>query len=571
MRRTLLTMLLATLPAALGAQDTAATAMQTLPADVRRLVVDRWNGANEFRASDRADIGATSEVRGNVSVLRGPLLLAGHVTGDVLMINGDVLLQPTARIDGDLLVVGGDVDGLATAHIGGSTRIYRPSLVYREDGDRIVALNEEGQPTEESWWRRLERRREGNWSQAVRIVQAGPYNRVEGLPIQLGPAIQRLTPWGSVRFDGAAIIRTGTSFSSDRADVGNVVRTEVRIGRERGVGVGAQIFDEVEPIESWQLSDLETALAAFVARRDYRDYYQRHGGLGSLTLYGARNLALSGSFGVERWSSRTLRNPFTLFNPDRDWRPNPSIDEGLFRVADLTLKFDTRTDPQNPWSGWLVSSDIEHGRGDITSTAQGSSPVTFAPGSKNEYTRGFFDIRRYNRLGPSAQLNMRAVVAGWLGGDQLPLERRVSVDGPGTLPGFGFRTTRTGLDRGNCNIGSAVTGVPAECDRIALGQIEYRSDLKIPFTGGLEDFPRRYRRSHDDISWVLFADAGRGWLVDHGNGQPGLDATQFPALSTFRTDIGLGLDVMGLGVYCAKALSTPSEPLNFFVRLRHRF
>ncbi|HEY4306403.1 MAG TPA: hypothetical protein VGM82_18155 [Gemmatimonadaceae bacterium] len=570
MRRTLLILLLAMTPAAIRAQEPAAP-VQTLPSDVRRLVVDRWNGANEFRASDRADIGATSEIRGNVSVLRGPLTLAGHVTGNVLMINGDVLLAPTARIDGDLLVVGGDVDGLATAHVTGSTRIYRPSLVYREDGDRIVALNEEGQPSEENWWRRLERHREGNWSEAVRIVQAGPYNRVEGLPIQLGPAIQRLTPWGSVRFDGAAIIRTGTSFSSDRADVGHVLRSEVRIGRERGIGIGAQIFDDVEPIEAWQLSDLETALAAFLARRDYRDYYQRHGGLGSLTLYGARNLSLSGSFGVERWSSRTLQNPFTLFNPDRNWRPNPSVDEGLYHVGDLTLKFDTRTDPQNPWSGWFVSSDLEHARGDISATAQGSNLAAFAPGSKNEYTRGFFDVRRYNRLGPGAQLNMRAVFAGWLGGDQMPLERRVSVDGPGTLPGFGFRTTRLGLDRGNCNVGNDVIGVPAQCDRIALGQIEYRSDLKLPFSGGLEDFPRRYRRSHDDISWVLFADAGRGWLVDHGDGVRGLEASQFPALSTFRTDIGIGLDVMGLGVYCAKALSSPSEPVNFFVRLRHRF
>jgi hypothetical protein len=570
MRRTLLTLLLATTPAALGAQASA-TPVQTLPSDVRRMVVDRWNGANEFRASDRADIGAMSEVRGNVSVLRGPLVLAGHVTGNVLMINGDVLLEPTARIDGDLIVVGGDVDGLTGAHVGGATRIYRPSLAYREEGDRIVALNDEGQPTEENWWRRLERRREGNWSQAVRIVQAGAYNRVEGLPIQLGPTIQRLTPWGSVRFDGAAIIRTGTSFSSDEADVGHVVRTEVRVGRERGIGFGAQIFDDVEPIESWQLSDLETALAAFLARRDYRDYYQRHGGLGSLTLYGARNLSLSASYGAERWSSRTLQNPFTLFNPDRDWRPNPSVDEGLFHVADLALKFDTRTDPQDPWSGWYVSSDIEHTRGNITSAAQGSSAVTFASGTKNEYTRGFFDVRRYNRLGPSAQLNMRAVLAGWMGGDQMPLERRLSVDGPGTLPGFGFRTTRDGFDRGNCNVGGAVIGVPAQCDRIALGQIEYRSDLRLPFTGGLEDFPRRYRRSHDDISWVLFADAGRGWLVHRADDLSDLDSGEFPALSTFRTDIGIGLDVMGLGVYCAKALSSPSEPVNFFVRLRHRF
>lgn len=570
MRRTLLTLLLAMMPAALGAQDTSTTA-QTLPTDVRRMVVDQWNGANEFRASDRADIAATSEVRGNVSVLRGPLILAGHVTGTVLMINGDVILEPTARIDGDLVVVGGDVDGLATAHIGGSTRIYRPMLLYRQEGDRIVALDDQGKPTEENWWRRLERRREGNWSQAVRIVQAGAYNRVEGLPIQLGPTIQRLTPWGSVRFDGAAIIRTGASFSSNRADVGHIVRGEVRVGRERGIGFGAQIFDDVEPIEAWQLSDLETALAAFVVRRDYRDYYQRHGGLGSITLYGARNLSLSASYGAERWSSRTLQNPFTLFNPDRGWRANPSVDEGLYHITDLALKFDTRTDPEDPWSGWYASTDVEHGRGHISSTAQGSPEAIFAPGSTNEYTRGFFDVRRYNRLGPSAQLNMRVVLAGWLGGDQLPLERRVSVDGPGTLPGFGFRSTRSGLDRGNCNVGHAVIGVPAECDRIALGQIEYRSDLKLPFTGGLEGFPRRYRRSHDDISWVLFADAGRGWLVDHAEGRPGLNSNELPALSTFRTDIGIGLDVMGLGIYGAKALSAPSEPLNFFVRLRHRF
>jgi len=44
-----------------------------------------------------------------------------------------------------------------------------------------------------------------------------------------------------------------------------------------------------------------------------------------------------------------------------------------------------------------------------------------------------------------------------------------------------------------------------------------------------------------------------------------------PPLSTFRTDVGLGLDFGGIGVYCAKSVSSPTEPANFFVRLRHRF
>jgi hypothetical protein len=33
----------------------------------------------------------------------------------------------------------------------------------------------------------------------------------------------------------------------------------------------------------------------------------------------------------------------------------------------------------------------------------------------------------------------------------------------------------------------------------------------------------------------------------------------------------LGLDIGGIGIYAAKSVSTPGEPANFFVRLRHRF
>jgi hypothetical protein len=570
MRRTLLTLLLALTPAVAAAQQT--TPANALPSDIQRMVVDRWNGENEYRSTQRSEIRESTEIRGNVSVLHGPLMLGGHVTGSVLVINGDAILAPTAQIDGDLIVVGGDVEGRATAHVGGSTFIYRESLNYREDGDRIVALGADGSTQSDSWWQRIERHGSGNWSEAVRVVQAGAYNRVEGLPIQLGPALSRLTPWGSVRFDAAAIVRTGSSFQSDRADVGHILSSEVRVGRERGIGIGGRVFNSVDPIESWQLSDLETALAAFLARRDYRDYYARHGGTGSLTLYGAHDLSLSASYGAERWSSRTLNNPFTLFNAERNWRPNPFIDEGLFHLGQLSLKFDTRTDRSDPGAGWFLNGDLEHGRGRITDSPP-ISPVS-APVLDNvsEYTRAFFDFRRYNRLGPKAQLNMRLVLGGWLGGDDLPLERRVSVDGPGALPGFGFRSDRSGIDVGNCNVGGPVNGTPAQCDRIALAQIEYRGNLSTGFGGRWEDWPNILRDARGDISWVLFADAGRGWLVGT-SGVSGLtyDDAVIPPLATFRTDIGLGLDVAGIGIYGAKALSSPREPANFFVRLRHRF
>jgi hypothetical protein len=271
-----------------------------------------------------------------------------------------------------------------------------------------------------------------------------------------------------------------------------------------------------------------------------------------------------------------MHNPFTLFDSDRDWRPNPRVDEGLFHIGDVAFKLDTRTDPDDPWSGWLLDADIENGRGTIATpalTSDDSRVLATDVGGITDYTRGFLDARRYNRLGPKSQLNMRLVLGGWLGGDQLPLERRLSVDGPGALPGFGFRATpeANDVDVGTCNAGLPVSGIPAECDRIALAQMEYRGDLRLDLAADWLGLPHRYHGAHGDAVWVLFADAGRGWKVGTPEGTLVYDGSTLPALSTFRSDMGVGVDVSGIGIYVAKALSSPSQPWRFFFRLRHRF
>ena len=571
MRRSILTLLVATTPAVLCAQVTQQE-RSPLPRDVRREVVMRWNtrGATTLVSSERLQIDAGHEVRGDVLVRNGPAIIAGHVSGSVLALNASVELLPTARIDGDILVVGGELTGRSAARVGGFTRIYRQSFEVKDEGNRIVDAEGDG-AADETWWQRLEHRHEGSWREALRVVQAGPYNRVEGLPIELGPVIQQQTSWGSARLDGAMVLRTGSSFATSRSDVGHTVRTEARFGQDSRFGIGGRIYSDVEPIESWQLSDLETALAAFVSRRDFRDYYQRHGGNGSVTLYGAHNLSLTASYGAERWSTRDLRNPFTLLDVGGSWRASPRVDEGLFHIGSTRLSFDTRTDPEDPWSGWYLSADVEHGRGTITEVAPTSGFRSLTVGTTTDYSRGFFDFRRYNRLGPAAQLNLRVVLGGWLGGDALPLERRVSAEGPGVLPGYDFRSARAGPDVATCNGAIAVEGRPAECDRIAVAQVEYRGDLKLDVLSSWEMWPRHYRTAHGDAVWVLFADAGRGWRVGQPDGSMTYERNDIPPFSTFRTDLGLGLDIGGIGIYAAKALSTPREPLNFFLRLRHRF
>jgi hypothetical protein len=576
--------------------DTGRFSSRGLPRDVAREAAALFNSSAALRLKGRLDIEREREVVGDVAVLNGPLTIGGRVTGRVIALNSDVILRPGARIDGDLLVIGGEVEGRDVAEIGGEIRIYRQPLRYREEGDLIVAERDSAPEPSEPWWHRWERRRsDRNWSK-LQIASAGPYNRVEGLPINLGPQVYRKYDWGSTRLDAYAIFRTGSSFSSADNDVGHNVRADVRIGRLAGFALGGRLFNLIEPVEGWQISDMEAALASFLAHRDYRDYFQRHGASASMSLFAWRDVSLTGSFGEERWLTRVERDPFTLFRNQAEWRPNPPVDDGRMHVATGTLAIDTRNDEENPWSGWYITADWERGVGRLARMALvptggstdggGNATATQLARASVDYTRGFLDFRRYNRLSPDGQLNLRLVLGGWLNGDPLPMQRRLSVDGPGVMPGFGFRADRGSSveDVGTCATGPTFPGRPALCDRIVLAQAEYRGDLHFDFSPDWEvgdaaptpDDPRSAHRAHahhfhSDGTWVVFADAGRGWLVGPPSGTLTYERDRLPPLGTFRTDIGAGFDFGGVGFYVAKALSVTKEPARLFVRLRHRF
>ena len=566
MRTLVLALGFAALPALVVAQQDTAQASSRLPRDVAREVAALYNATTTLRATEQTEIPAGRDVPGDVAVLNGPIIIAGHVAGRVLAINADVLLRSGARIDGDLLVVGGEVEGAEGATIGGEVRVHRPPLRYSLDGDRLVPRLDEA-VAEEQWWRRFEHLGRDN-ANRLEIANAGVYNRVEGLPVRVGPVLYRDQGWGHLRFSANAILRTGSSFSSATPDVGHGVLGELRLGRRFGATVGGRLYDQVEGVESWQLSNAEVGLASFLFHRDYRDYYGRHGGQLYAALRATDNADLTLSYGDERWRSRETRDPPSLFNNGLAWRDNPVMDAGRFHLANVTLRVDTRNDTFNPWAGWYLLADYERGTGTIDVPGPTSTGVRAAPTGPTRYQRGFFDLRRYNRISPGTALNLRVVLGGWLSGDPLPLERRLSIDGPGTVPGFDFRSGGPG-DVGTCATSDAPVGRPAQCERIGLAQLEYRSDLRISYSDRREG--ERRTRFRADGAWIFFADAGRGWLVNAPGTTLNFGRRDVPPLSTYRTDIGAGLDFDLFGVYVAKAHSVPQEPLNVFLRVRHRF
>ncbi len=566
-----------------------------VPRDVALEVTRTFNAPATRRVRGDFSLAATDTVRGDIAVLNGNARLGGVVTGQVIVLNGDVLLLEGSRIERSLTVLGGTFESPDRPNVGGEIRVWSSRYRYHEDADTLVA--------ETDFFAR--------WSQWVRddntnnsesqlfVTTAHTYNRVEGLPIIVGPRFRARAENTRIRAELFGIFRTGDGLRWDRENLGHRALFEVRQGERKGIAVGGRLFDEVDAMEHWQLTEAEVGLNAFLFTRDYRDYWQRHGGQGYVSLFGGRGSEVRATYGRERWSSRRMRDVWSIFSSDVPWRVNPAADEGVMNLLTLSATIDTRTNAVNPRSGWYLRGEFERGSGTMDrfgTLTEGVRPesvgtVNVAPVALGdmEYSRLLLDLRRYTRLGPQAQLNTRVVYGGWTSGNALPVQRRFAVSGIDALPGFDFRRMLGSADVGTCATGSeeayAALGRPAQCDRMVLAQVEWKGDFRINLFGDDKYGDSRwgFNGVRGDGTWVIFANSGRGWLVDNrvrpnGGGSGGtadpLDALMYkgiPSLNTWRTDVGGGFDFGDFGVYVAQAVSQSGLSPNVYVRLSRRF
>ena len=594
MTKVAIALLCLALAAPLHAQDTTITIHPTprgaaqpfvsvhqLAPDVAQAAVRLFNGDSTVRLTGDVRIPATGAVMGDVAVLGGTAVIAGRVGGSLVVVNGDLSFEPGAVVGGDVLVVGGSVSGAAGATIRGEVRAYRDPLPYRRrDDGRLVYTPIRGlgpQWIEQLGWGEPDH---GNRA-GMLLALGGTYNRVEGLPILFGPrADLRVSDDARFQADALAIFRT-SDISFSTGDIGYRTHAELTLGGgARGLGVGVRAYDVVAPVEPWPLKEFEVGWASFLFHRDYRDYYRRHGG----SAYATWRISAASTAGLEFRDESELslaaRTPWTVFRTDEAWRLNPAMTDGKYHALVASYRLDTRNDRGEPSSGWLVAGEYEIGRGTnrtgsdsilVCGVVPGQvCPARVPPGSALAYQRIGIDVRRYLRLSPSGRLNLRLAGGGWTGGDPLPLQRRVSLGYPDPLPGYGFR--QFACDPGN------LPGQPALCDRALVAQAEFRTHLGLDFGpkwasdwGSGDEEYEPFHVSGPDL--VVFADAGRAWSV----ARPGLSGPDvlppdgFPALRSYKTDLGIGLDFGPLGFYIAKPLDQANRDVTFTLRMGRRF
>jgi len=531
-------------------------------------VVHFYNAPTTTRLVGRASLPAGNAWHGDVAIRNGPALIAGRVEGSLLVINGNAILDSSGTVTGTLTIVGGTVVGPRTGLA--EVRVYAEPLPYRLAGDTLVYAPD--------LLRRLSlsaRYTFGNATTRSSLVLAtsGTFNRIEGLPIVAGPSLDLSIRHG-LAFHGAAmgVFRTAHSISGECCDLGYHARAELVFGDRRPLALTFRGFDLVNPVEDWGLHPNEVGWEAFLVRRDYRDYYRGSGVAARLGWRAEAPLDLSFEIRRERESTLRTRDPWTLSRTSIPWRPNPPIDNGHFTILSPGITLDSRNNADQPTSGWYLRGTLDFLMSDdVRPSPDFPAAIRDSTRLLGNYrsTSAFFDLRRYNKLSAAGRLNFRLVLAGWLGGDPLPIQRRLSIGGPEPLPGYEFR-------QGTCTAvppaGSFAGTLVAACDRVVAVQTEYRGHITLRTNyntetgqaGGL-GYVTRFLSGPD---FVVFGDAGQGWLVGRG---PGLvPSGQIPHLDSWLADLGLGIDWGGFGVYVAKAV-TSTQPLRLTARLEHRF
>jgi len=371
----------------------------------------------------------------------------------------------------------------------------------------------------------------------------------------LGPTITRE---GLRDLDGQlelrGVIWTAPDRTERRADFGYSGRLEFRFGESRRLTVGAQAARLAQPIEPHPLSSSEVGWAAFLVQRDYRDYYQAQGFGGYASYAAGRGFSLHASLRRDYEQSVPAADPVSVFR-NESWRPNTLVDDGHYLA--LRFGFDY---------GWLVRGWWERNRStDAAPIALPGEVREPIPPGRYSSSRVWLDARRYDRWNPSVRTSARVLAGGWVGGDPLPIQRRLSLGGPDLFPGYGFRSQ-------SCAPAAFTEPArPALCDRMIALQLEIRTRARIglpisataPYLIGLQ---RLLGIRDPDV--VVFGDAGKAWVTGEGPGR--IPNNRIPVLREWQYDFGLGLDFGGLGFYLAQPL-TKGLPLTFTARLQQRF
>ena len=183
--RLALSILALALPAAAAAQGTADTVRVELrdvgPGAPGRILRDVLSRPHVVLApAARLDLPRDSSIATSVVVVGADVTVASRVSGDVVVVGGDLFIRPGADVRGRAVAIGGGVYESMLARIGGGVLAFRDETFDAERAGTTLALRYralDGDPAARLVWPGL---------YGLRLPS---YSRVDGLALTVGPRV----------------------------------------------------------------------------------------------------------------------------------------------------------------------------------------------------------------------------------------------------------------------------------------------------------------------------------------------------------------------------------------------
>lgn len=365
--------------------------------------IERALASGRYRALMRDTLLAAGDtLRGPVLVLNRSVYVEGVVAGDLIGVDANLFLRPSARVTGDVVNVGGGYYPSALATVEGDV-IDRPTAPYAVEEHPevwiIVGVAE---------------RQERLDLDGVYGFDVPTYDRVNGLILDWG-ATYRLPEAAGVEPEVHGWVGGATE------------RGEILGGGEAAVSSGAtRVFAggdrAVHTNQEWIRGALRNSVSYAFKGKDHRDYYQAErvyaGAARTLPLGGRSTLDLSARWQLEDATSLEADDPWSVLSQD-DVRPNLPVSDGSIGSAILDLT--------SFWVGTTAALES-------TLALEVAAPAL----------GGDFDFLRYRFSGEWSMraladhaLEVEWMLMGPVGSDEiLPLQRWSFVGGSGTLNTF---------------------------------------------------------------------------------------------------------------------------------------
>ena len=233
------------------------------------------------------------------------------------------------------------------------------------------------------------------------------------------------------------------SYKFGRDDPGYSFGVERPIFRTPKLFLGGEVHDVTASDDGWRLTSLEQTAVAVTFKNTFRDYYRRRGGQVFTVLRIGANNELSAMARWDRHEPLVNTTDFSVFRQDATFRPNPPVADQHLNAMVLGYTFDTR-----PLSGAGQAATYErhlkenlfgHGlrqrpgfRLEWTSEIAGHGLKGDA-----EFDRHIVNARGYIPITSSTLLSLRGLFG--VSNGTLPIERRFSIGGIGSVHGYGFK------------------------------------------------------------------------------------------------------------------------------------